>query len=122
MLVCALNPAGAAGAEQGACLATTQVAIQQDGALVTRTDQERFEVLYAEADCLRKSAARQGFEWLKTEEILLRSRQAADKGDLGDASQLLQTARLQAEAALQQAEAEALAWKHRVPGYGESEH
>jgi len=73
-----------------------------------------FEQLFATAERLRQAAADADAEWLKTESLLTRSQQQAAEGNWNTAFQLAQKACRQAWQALQQAEHEAQAWKHRV--------
>jgi len=73
-----------------------------------------FEQLLATAERLRKTAAAADAEWLKTESLLVRSRQQATDGNWKAAFPLAQKACLQAGLALQQAAYEAQAWRHRV--------
>ena len=73
-----------------------------------------FRQAYDEAECLRMAAAAQSAEWLETESLLQRSVEAAEREEWEEASQLVQKAHFQARTALQQAEHEAEAWKHRV--------
>lgn len=77
-------------------------------------DKEAFRQAHDEAECLRKAAAAARAEWIETESLLKRSMEAADSGEWEEASQLVQKAHFQARTALQQAEHEAEAWKHRV--------
>jgi len=78
------------------------------------SEKDLFEHSYAEAECLRKMAAGAGAEWLKTEVLLKRSGAEAGEGSWDIAIKLVQKARFEAETALQQADFEATAWKHRV--------
>jgi hypothetical protein len=73
-----------------------------------------FEQQFTTAEQLRQTAASAGAEWLKTEELLLQSRAEAKNENWSPALQLAQKACQQAELALQQAEYESEAWKHRV--------
>jgi len=73
-----------------------------------------FRNSYAEAECLRRAAAKKGAEWLETNELLRRSLKEADKGNWEEAFRLVQKAHFQADRALRQADYEAKAWKHRV--------
>ncbi len=68
----------------------------------------------AEAEDLRQKAAEAGYEWLETAALLEQAREEAEKGSLDNAIALIEKARLQAEAALTQAEREAEAWRSRV--------
>ena len=63
-----------------------------------------FERRYAEAERLRADAAAMDAEWLNTEDLLVQARRAADAGDTDEALALVAEARLQAEAAILQAE------------------
>lgn len=119
LLIVAFQPLLAAQGEQAPCThqpvsvgAKTEVPVPQEAA---------FESSYNEAECLRSLAAQKDAEWLKTKEILLLSREAADRGDWDEAMQLLTTARFQAETAIRQAEREASAWRQRVIGHGANE-
>ena len=77
-------------------------------------NEEQFETLFAEAECLRRAASLAGAEWLKTEGLLSLSREKAAAGSWDVAIQLARQARFQSRAALQQAETESEAWKNRV--------
>ena len=70
--------------------------------------------VYEAAECFRRLASAAGAEWLETEGLLQRSLQEADIGNWETASGLVIKAQFQAETALQQADYEAGAWKHRV--------
>jgi len=78
------------------------------------TQKDIFMHSYEVAECLRRLASAKGVEWLETEGLLVRSLQEADKGNWETASGLVKKAHFQADAALQQAEYEAGAWKQRV--------
>lgn len=78
------------------------------------TADEKFKRLYDSVECLRKKAATKGAEWLDTETLLESALQEAGKGHQDTATQLLMKAHLQAVRALEQADHEAQAWKHRV--------
>ena len=73
-----------------------------------------FRHSYDEAECLRRAATTMGAEWLETESLLQRALEEAAGGHWETASQLVRKAHFQAEKALQQANIEAEAWKHRV--------
>ena len=73
-----------------------------------------FERLYNEAERLHIEAAAKGFEWLTTADLLEQARAEAAAGDEEAALALAERARFQANAALQQADREAEAWKRRV--------
>lgn len=73
-----------------------------------------FDRKLGEAEALRAEAARAGAEWLKTGDLLDEARAAAADGDTETALMLVEEARFQAEAALQQAAYEAGAWQDRV--------
>ena len=75
---------------------------------------EIFERLHDSVECLRKQAATMGAEWLETETLLQRALEQAAEGHKETATQLLMKAHLQAVRALEQADREAQAWKHRV--------
>ncbi len=75
---------------------------------------DKFLHLYKEAICLRKLTEAQGAEWLKTESLLLASREQADENHWNAANRLVEEALFQSMAALRQAKYEAEAWKHRV--------
>lgn len=68
----------------------------------------------AEAEDLRQKAADAGYEWLETAALLEQARDEVDNGSVDSAMALIEKARLQAEAALRQAEHEAEAWRTRV--------
>ena len=94
------------------CLASSGYSGKED--MKALSEKESFRHAYDEAECLRKAAAAKKVEWLETEKLLNRSLEAADTGEWGKANQLVQKAHFQARTALQQAEHEAEAWKHRV--------
>ena len=73
-----------------------------------------FDRQYGEAERLRQAAADAGYEWLETGALLEKARDAQAAGDTELASQLVDTARFQAETALGQAEREAGTWQDRV--------
>jgi len=73
-----------------------------------------FEVQLAEAERLRVQAAAAKYEWLETAMLIQQARDAAAKGNLDDATALVEKARFQAETALKQAAHEAEAWRARV--------
>ena len=78
------------------------------------TSGKYFQQQFAVAEHLRQAAASKSAEWLETEGLLVRSQEEAGNGEWSAAFQLVQKACLQAELALQQAEYESEAWKHRV--------
>ena len=78
------------------------------------SEEDSFKRSYMEAECLTKAAARAGAEWLKAGQLLKQSSEEAEKGHWDVATGLANKARFQAETALQQADYEARAWKHRV--------
>ena len=73
-----------------------------------------FEHKWQEAEALRASAAAAGVEWLETGALLEQARKAATEGDHDTALMLVDKAKFQAEAALEQAAREAEMWQHRV--------
>ena len=73
-----------------------------------------FEVRLAEAERLTVQAAEAGYEWLETANLIQQARDAAAKGNLDDATALIEKARFQAETAIKQAAHEAEAWRVRV--------
>jgi len=73
-----------------------------------------FEVRLAEAERLRVQATEAGYEWLETAILIQQARDAAAKGNLDDATALVEKARFQAQAAIKQAAHEAKAWRARV--------
>ena len=73
-----------------------------------------FEQQFTTAEQLRQTAASADAEWLKTEELLIQSQAEARSENWNSAHSLAQKACQQAELALQQAEYESEAWKHRV--------
>ena len=77
-------------------------------------ERKYFEQHFIIAEHFRQAAATAGAQWLKTEDLLIRSRITAGNGDWSTAQQLVHKACLQAVSALQQAEYEAEAWKSRV--------
>jgi hypothetical protein len=85
------------------------------GALLLMTGcATEFERRYDEAESLRVQAAEQGYEWIGTKKLLDQAAAAAEEGDTGRALELTEQARLQATAALEQAEREEEAWRRRV--------
>ena len=85
------------------------------------TEKDFYVRAYTEAEYLRLAAASAGAEWLKTESLLVRSKQESENENWETAIQLVQKARFQAETALRQAAYEASAWKHRVVKTRESD-
>ena len=73
-----------------------------------------FERRYIEAERLHIEAAAKGFEWLATSDLLEQAQAEAAAGDEEAALALVERARFAANAALQQADREAEAWKRRV--------
>ena len=73
-----------------------------------------FEQRFDEAESLRQQAAAQGYEWIATAGLLEQAEALAADGDAEGALALVEQARFQSAAALEQAEREAAAWKGRV--------
>jgi hypothetical protein len=73
-----------------------------------------FEQRFDEAESLRQQAAAQGYEWIATAGLLEQADELAANGDAEGALALVEQARIQSLAALEQAEREAAAWKGRV--------
>ena len=73
-----------------------------------------FEQRYDAAERLRQSAAAFGYEWIGTADLLEQARASEASGDRETALALVEQARFQSIAALEQAEHEAEAWKKRV--------
>jgi len=73
-----------------------------------------FEQRFDEAESLRQQAAAQGHEWIATAGLLEQAAALAADGDAEGALALVEQARFQSAAALEQAEREAAAWKGRV--------
>ena len=73
-----------------------------------------FEHRYAAAEELRQQAAARGYEWIETSALLEEARQEAADGNTDAALELVEAARFQADAALQQAKHEEEAWQQRV--------
>ena len=73
-----------------------------------------FDAQFAAAEQLRLKAAEAGYEWLETGKLLELARNEADGGNPDEALALVAKARLQAEAAISQAESESEAWQSRV--------
>lgn len=73
-----------------------------------------FERRYDEAEQLRLQAAAKGYEWIGTADLLEQAAEEAEAGNTEAALALTEEARFQSEAALQQAEREADAWRRRV--------
>jgi hypothetical protein len=74
-----------------------------------------FERRFDEAERLRQQAAGRGYEWIGTADLLEQAEGLAAQGDTDSALSLIEQARVQSAAALEQAEREAEAWKRRVP-------
>jgi hypothetical protein len=83
-------------------------------ALVAAGCVTEFEHRYAVAEELRQQAAARGYEWIGTSALLEQARQEAAAGNTDAALELVEAARFQADAALQQAEHEAEAWRKRI--------
>ena len=73
-----------------------------------------FEQRYAVAEELRQEAATRGYEWIETSALLEEAQQEAADGNTDAALELVEAARFQANAALQQAKHEEEAWQQRV--------
>lgn len=73
-----------------------------------------FERRYDEAARLNLQAAERGYEWIATADLLDQAAAEAEAGNTGKALELTEAARFQADAALQQADREAEAWRRRV--------
>lgn len=73
-----------------------------------------FDQRLDEAEQLRHDAAARGYEWIGTADLLQQAQASQASGDLEAALALVEQARFQAAAALQQAEHESEAWKQRV--------
>ncbi len=73
-----------------------------------------FEQRFDEAESLRQQAAAQGYEWIATAGLLEQAEALAADGDAEGALALVEQARFQSAAALEQAEREAAAWQGRV--------
>jgi len=73
-----------------------------------------FERRFDEAEHLRRQAAAEGYEWVATAGLLEQAKGLAADGDTEGALRLVEQARFQSAAALEQAEREAQAWKGRV--------
>lgn len=73
-----------------------------------------FEQRFDDAERLRQQAAAEGYEWIATAGLLEQAEALAADGDAEHALALVEQARLQSAAALEQAEREAEAWKGRV--------
>lgn len=82
--------------------------------LVTAGCASEFERRYDEAERLRLQAAEQGYEWIGTADLLQQAAAEAEANNTEIALELTEEARFQADAALQQAEREAEAWRRRV--------
>jgi len=108
------QPAWAVTTDAESCLLPRQVNQPEDTVRSPVTPQDIFRQSYDKAECLRRAAAAKGFEWLETEALLHQAQEEAEKANWETAYRLVQKAQFQAEAALQQAELEAEAWKRRV--------
>lgn len=104
-----VQPAMAAAAENPKC-----VLILLSSDTGREMNSRYFAQQLAIAEQLRQLAAKAGTEWLKTEELLLQSQVEANNTNWDTAYRLTYKACHQAELALQQAEYESQAWKHRV--------
>lgn len=83
-------------------------------ALVASGCASEFERRYDEAEQLRLEAADRGYEWIGTAALLEQAQAEAAAGKTDAALALVDDARFEADAALQQAEREAEAWQRRV--------
>ncbi len=82
--------------------------------LLTAGCSTEFERRYDVAEGLRLQAAERGFEWIGTQELLEQALEMAAEGETTGALELVEKARVQADAAIRQSEREAEAWKGRV--------
>jgi len=73
-----------------------------------------FERRYVDAEQRRLEAAARGYEWIGTAALLEQAEAEATAGNEDAALALVDQARAQADAALQQADREADAWQRRV--------
>jgi hypothetical protein len=69
---------------------------------------------FGAAESLRQQAAAKGYEWIGTADLLEQAEALATNGDTAGALALVEQARFQSAAALEQAEREAGAWQSRV--------
>lgn len=69
---------------------------------------------FDEAENLRVQAVARGYEWIGTAGLLEEAEALAAEGDTDGALALVEQARFQSAAALEQADREAEAWKGRV--------
>ena len=109
-LLLVFQPALAASAEEKEC----HLPKGQYSDSSPEANRKYFEQHFIIAEHFRQAAATAGAQWLKTEDLLIRSRITAGNGDWSTAQQLVHKACLQAVSALQQAEYESEAWKSRV--------
>jgi len=109
-LLFVLQPVMAVSAEESKCFSSGE----QNPANSSGNQKQYFEQQFKVAENPRQAAASVGAEWLKTETLLIRAREAAASGNWNPALQLTAKACQQAELALQQAQYESEAWKSRV--------
>lgn len=76
---------------------------------------DEFEAAWQAADDKRKEAASMKSEWRDTKKMLAKAKQAAEKGDMDTAMNLVAMAHEQANDGIAQAEREAIMWVTRVP-------
>ena len=82
---------------------------------VNADEMEDFVQEFQEANALRKQSAELGHEWRDTAGFLREAKKKAESGELEEARELVALAKFQAEAAIAQAEREAVIWMGRVP-------
>jgi hypothetical protein len=73
-----------------------------------------FERQFGAAESLRQRAEAKGYEWIGTADLLEQAKALATDGDTAGALALVEQARFQSAAALEQAEREAGTWQGRV--------
>ncbi len=98
-----------ARASNGTALAVLAASILLLGACTSAFEQE-----FRAAEALRAEAAAIGAEWIETGRLLDEAQSADAEGDTDRALALVEKARFQAEAAIEQARRESTSWRERV--------
>ena len=86
------------------------------GAPALRADPAQTSEIIAEVERKPALAREREFAWTVTDQYLAEARAAQAAGDEGTAGDAARRALLAVDASLQQADAEATAWRSRVPG------
>ena len=79
-----------------------------------QSEMETFVAAFNEANLKRKEASRLGHEWRDTAKILRNAKKAAEAGNLDEAMEYVEQARLQSEMAIVQAQREEKLWRGRI--------